>query len=277
MPCDRVTLPDGTKGILCTRGGGRTKPCACGKASTRLCDYPLRRSKRKDATCSQPLCDGCAAHVGEDRDLCPAHAKMARAAGVAPALLADPDPHAMAVAADQCEQHGTISPGRKQCSAGFCERAAVKFCDFPVGNLGRTCARPICNEHAAHHGPDLDLCPEHAKPRRPRAPSPPRQPPPAMCRPGDGAAAVRELEQRTIVRTRSDALDVDAVDFVEPRDIAFRPRDLADWQEYVTERAAIYEYLGEMPRAVAEARARQLAGPPPRYERSVGPLFAGAR
>lgn len=43
----------------------------------------------------------------------------------------------------------------------------------------------------------------------------------------------------------------------------FRPRDLADWREFFTERAAIAEYVGGMLRDDAEALAADLAGPQP--------------
>lgn len=47
------------------------------------------------------------------------------------------------------------------------------------------------------------------------------------------------------------------------RDPAFHPRSPSEWDEYVAERAAIFEYLGEKPRAEAEACALVLAGPWP--------------
>jgi hypothetical protein len=55
----------------------------------------------------------------------------------------------------------------------------------------------------------------------------------------------------------------------------FRARDRNEWVEYYTERAAIAEYVGGMPREIAEASARIQAGPCPRFA-SLGPLFAGA-
>lgn len=45
---------------------------------------------------------------------------------------------------------------------------------------------------------------------------------------------------------------------------AFVPRDHADWREFYTERAAIFEYLGGIPRPLAEAKARDLAGREPK-------------
>lgn len=50
---------------------------------------------------------------------------------------------------------------------------------------------------------------------------------------------------------------------VAPPTTAFQPRDRADWEEFFCERAAIFEYLGGHHRSVAEAKARELAGPAP--------------
>lgn len=181
--------------------------------------------------------------------------------------------------------------GRKRkCSAAFCDEPATRLCDAPLTGkkAGKTCDRALCTQHAVNQGPDLDFCPAHAGTK------PPSKPPTQRtssyvprgtqrCAPGDAAAALRELERAApakseagafLVRSRGDVLDTDAVDFVY--DCCFAPRDLDDWQEFVGERAAIFEYLGGQPRAVAEAKARQLAGPPPRYAKN-GPLFAGAR
>lgn len=44
----------------------------------------------------------------------------------------------------------------------------------------------------------------------------------------------------------------------------FIPRDLADWREFWTERAAVGEYLGGLTRAEAEVQATVLAGRMPR-------------
>ncbi len=44
-------------------------------------------------------------------------------------------------------------------------------------------------------------------------------------------------------------------------------RDHADWLEFYTERAAIFEFLGGMSREDAEREAMKLAGPAPRKER----------
>lgn len=48
-----------------------------------------------------------------------------------------------------------------------------------------------------------------------------------------------------------------------PRDLAFHPRSLAEWREYVSERAAICEYLGELSREDADRAAIEMAGPMP--------------
>jgi hypothetical protein len=74
-PCFNMKTANGTA-IICT-GRGRTKKCACGRASTKLCDYivspPEQITHRR--TCDKPLCDNCAHHVsGKDLDYCGVHA-----------------------------------------------------------------------------------------------------------------------------------------------------------------------------------------------------------
>lgn len=80
MPCNhlRGTLSDGTpfEAIVCT-GGARRKRCKCGRPSTKLCDFKLTGAKASK-TCDAPLCPRCATSIGPDRDLCPAHARLAR-------------------------------------------------------------------------------------------------------------------------------------------------------------------------------------------------------
>jgi len=289
MPCDHreLDLGGGKKASVHICSRGRRKACACGRPATKLCDFPLRGGRK-----GAPLCDAHAHAVGPNRDLCRAHAAMAHASGVSVDLLADEHKGALDVAADQVEQAGYLVTARP-CTAAFCRKAARRRCSFPLPG-GRVCGRELCEDHIERHGPELDLCPQHAHAPAPRAaepappPRPPGQPhPKSRCRDGDGAVALRELERQlakdevasfagVYTRSRSDCLDAEAIDFVLARDETFAPRDLADWQEYCAERAAIFEFLGGRPRQVAEAMARQLAGPAPRGARH-GPLFAGAR
>lgn len=189
----------------------------------------------------------------------------------------------------------------KRCACG---KPGTRLCDYPKPSKrkrDKTCDAPMCVACAVHIEPNRDLCAEHAKavrsigwPAELLADPHPH----AMvvvadiveqrevtkpCAPGDAAAAIANLERTIpkdeagsfVVRTRSDVFDTEAVDFVLER-AAFKPRDLADWQEFLTERAAMFEFLAEKPRAVAESMARQLAGPPPRGAKH-GPLFAGVR
>jgi hypothetical protein len=44
----------------------------------------------------------------------------------------------------------------------------------------------------------------------------------------------------------------------------FKARDLVEWKEFYSERAAVFEFLGGLERATAEALARELAGEQPR-------------
>jgi hypothetical protein len=193
--CEYFALPDakGPTGypgfsIVCIRGRGGSKARArcefChAKVHEVLCDFVLPTKGNRERTCSRRMCRDCAQHVGDDRDLCPPHARLVATMNVSPELLADPEPFAMHVVTDLVE-----------------------------GQL-----------------------PSELSP----------------------AAASRVLR-------------------LPERDHAFKPRDYADWLEYRTERAAIFEYLGELSRDVADTCARELAGPAPRFA-GAGPLFAGVR
>lgn len=189
-----------------------------------------------------------------------------------------------------------------------CGQRAELLCDFVVAPAAagrkrrKTCDAKMCRKCAHRLAENRDVCAAHMR-LMASADVPPSlfEQPGAFamqvvadfceaamsvtapsCVPGDAAAAIANLE-RTLpsgepgayaVRTRSDVFDTEAVDFAF--ECCFKPRDLEDWREFVAERAAIFEYVGGRPRPVAEAMARQLAGPPPRYGQ-LGPLFAGAR
>jgi hypothetical protein len=72
MPrCKWVKLPDGNTAIL-TGNFPRPKDCACGKPSTRLCDWIIGRGR----TCDAPLCDACTSSPAKDKDLCKRHAQL---------------------------------------------------------------------------------------------------------------------------------------------------------------------------------------------------------
>lgn len=69
-------------GVMC---GNFPKPKACiycGKESTKLCDFPVGRTKAgKKKTCDLPLCDTCALKgVSADVDFCKPHYPLAKAA-----------------------------------------------------------------------------------------------------------------------------------------------------------------------------------------------------
>lgn len=71
-----MKMPNGAGAIICT-GRGKTKKCACGRTSTKLCDFPLSPVAQvtHKRTCDKPLCDNCAHHVpGKDLDYCGEHA-----------------------------------------------------------------------------------------------------------------------------------------------------------------------------------------------------------
>lgn len=69
MVCRRVPVPGGTA-IVC--GPGR-RCKGCGSRATLECDWKV--PTRKSGTCDAPICARCALHVGDDKDLCPAHAE----------------------------------------------------------------------------------------------------------------------------------------------------------------------------------------------------------
>jgi hypothetical protein len=65
---ETVTLPDGTRAIVCG-SGPRLKPCrVCGKRSTLLCDW-----SELGRACNAPLCKACAISPRPGVDYCPEH------------------------------------------------------------------------------------------------------------------------------------------------------------------------------------------------------------
>lgn len=69
MVCERVPLTGGGSAIVCS---SRRRPrCACGRPAPLLCDWKV--PIRKSGTCDAPICHDCAAEVGADKHLCPAH------------------------------------------------------------------------------------------------------------------------------------------------------------------------------------------------------------
>jgi hypothetical protein len=75
MPCDPVKLPDGGMALVCSRGR-RSRPCRyCGRASSRLCDFPVLRGLHK-GTCDTPICERCTTRIAGDGDLCRVHAPL---------------------------------------------------------------------------------------------------------------------------------------------------------------------------------------------------------
>ncbi len=78
MGCSYVRLPDGTRAIVCGYRQ-RQRRCACGRPSTRLCDWKIAQPERgrrggKPKTCDAPLCDQCTHSPAPEKDLCKHHA-----------------------------------------------------------------------------------------------------------------------------------------------------------------------------------------------------------
>lgn len=76
--CYRIVTPEGHVGIITV--DVRPKKCkACGDyvmpERQRECDWKLT-GKLAGKTCDMLICDRCARHVGENKDLCPAHAQL---------------------------------------------------------------------------------------------------------------------------------------------------------------------------------------------------------
>lgn len=86
--CETVDVPGLGRVIVC--GGHRDRrqapPCVhCGEPSEVLCDHRnTPEPGLRLATCSAPLCRGCALHVGKNRDYCRTHARAHRPEPVLP-------------------------------------------------------------------------------------------------------------------------------------------------------------------------------------------------
>ncbi len=78
MTCERLTFPDGTVAIVCSRGRRRQRCVGCQQyTAEKLCDGIIPGRAR---SCSAPVCVACALHTDPDNDLCPGCAARARAA-----------------------------------------------------------------------------------------------------------------------------------------------------------------------------------------------------
>ena len=85
MGCEHFELPDGTTGIVCTRGG-KTKQCGekgCRRKSVSLCDFPVEggtcdrlicRTHTHTLSINQALVSGI--ESPDSADLCPVHAPV---------------------------------------------------------------------------------------------------------------------------------------------------------------------------------------------------------
>jgi hypothetical protein len=76
MTCSSIRVPGFGDVVICNRSQ-RWPTCSvpgCDRRAPRLCDFPIPR--RRSGTCDAKLCEAHAAAQGEDRDFCPAHAKV---------------------------------------------------------------------------------------------------------------------------------------------------------------------------------------------------------
>lgn len=77
MGCTRTPIPGGVV-FSCTRGFDDRVECKFCKTRVRefvLCDWKLKGEKAGQ-TCDAVMCRRCATKVGEDKDLCPPHARV---------------------------------------------------------------------------------------------------------------------------------------------------------------------------------------------------------
>ena len=56
--------------------------------------------------------------------------------------------------------HGDLGP---HCRTEGCAAPSDNLCDFPVGKNGRTCDRPLCEDHSHEVGQDTHYCEAHYK------------------------------------------------------------------------------------------------------------------
>ncbi|MGH3430814.1 MAG: hypothetical protein ACRDQZ_25140 [Mycobacteriales bacterium] len=71
-------MPDGSVGIICGPRQRITLCEFCGRASTKLCDFPIVVDG-KPKTCDKRMCDACSTCAGYDLDYCPPHNRNAAA------------------------------------------------------------------------------------------------------------------------------------------------------------------------------------------------------
>src|SRR5688572_15458157 len=150
------------------------------------------------------------------------------------------------------------SPSRAPC--GVCKQARhTKLCDFPLKGkkLGKTCSRKLCDRCVVNVGPDRDLCATHALIAKELGVDTIFADP----HPFAGQVVADAVEERGALAVGDNPKEATA-NFERPeRD--YVAKDRADWEEFYSERAAIFEYVAGDSRQVAEAKARELAGPRP--------------
>ena len=133
----------------------------------------------------------------------------------------------------------------------FCGRKPhASLCDYPVRRKAiRRCSRRLCERCRTNLGDHIDFCPVHAE---------------IIETAGIGDKLRPLLEQHDSNPVSRDV----ACDLIEQSAViqppVFRPKNRADWMDFVTERAAIFEYEGGFPREVAERKALALAGERPK-------------
>jgi hypothetical protein len=138
--------------------------------------------------------------------------------------------------------------GQRKLPCAFCGTPTHALCDFPL--RGKACSTRICERCGTHVGEDRDLCPPHMR---------------ILKDAGVAASVLADPNPTALLVAVDQALERGAMEHVEEgKKKRSRWKNLDDWKEFRLERAAIYEYLGELSRDEAEMRARADAGPMPK-------------
>lgn len=87
MICRTVKFPDGHAAIVCSRREKPKRCKECGEIAPFLCDYPMSdkpipvigsMTMTTLKTCDRPMCEDHRERVGENRDYCLRHARLAK-------------------------------------------------------------------------------------------------------------------------------------------------------------------------------------------------------
>ena len=167
--------------------------------------------------------------------------------------------------------HVTVDVRNPSAPCDFCRSVTPKvharLCDFPV-HRGKdtkkyTCSLRLCDDcaHSANAEGTIDFCPVHTLLVRDNGLGPRLIP--VLAQEGlDAHKVALDIVDEMLLITRPARPKI--IPKIDRTVTPGWPSGRRLWMEYFSERAAIYEYLGEMSRAEAELRALADAGPRPR-------------